>query len=183
MRARQREVKSGCLLEHPFRENRLDHTLFSCLSEYPFQRWFYLKIEKRKCILQYFFLKKYQWSFYGNIHENNCKITFPTNLFGNSPEPDRRVISSRFEWKLNESCVEASPTWDWLIFHYYNLVYHKKGQPNYLHSTLKQVTVSSNFSTNLYSTYWFIQKFGFIKRVDKGWISTVKDLERWRFER
>ena len=27
------------------------------------------------------------------------------------------------------------------------------------------------------------QKFGFIKRVDKGWISTVKDLESWRFER
>ena len=27
------------------------------------------------------------------------------------------------------------------------------------------------------------QKFGFIKRVDKGWITTVKDLERWRFER
>ena len=27
------------------------------------------------------------------------------------------------------------------------------------------------------------QKFGFIKRVDKGWITTVKDLENWRFER
>ena len=27
------------------------------------------------------------------------------------------------------------------------------------------------------------QKFGFIKRVDKGWITTVNDLERWRFER
>ena len=27
------------------------------------------------------------------------------------------------------------------------------------------------------------QKFGFIKRVDKGWITTVKDLETWRFER
>ena len=27
------------------------------------------------------------------------------------------------------------------------------------------------------------QKFGFIKRVDKGWISTEKDLESWRFER
>jgi len=26
-------------------------------------------------------------------------------------------------------------------------------------------------------------KFGFIKRVDKGWITTVKDLESWRFER
>ena len=61
-------------------------------------------------MLQYFFPKKHQWSFYGNIHENNCKITFPTNLFGNSPEPDRRVISSHFEWTLNESCVEASPT-------------------------------------------------------------------------
>ena len=46
----------------------------------------------------------------------------------------------------------------------------------------KQVTVSSNFGSNLYSTYWFIQKFGFIKQVDKGWITTVKDLESWRFE-
>ena len=27
----------------------------------------------------------------------------------------------------------------------------------------------------------YIQKFGFIKRVDKGWITTVKDLESWRF--
>ena len=27
------------------------------------------------------------------------------------------------------------------------------------------------------------QKFDFIKRVDKGWITTVKDLESWRFER
>ena len=27
------------------------------------------------------------------------------------------------------------------------------------------------------------RKFGFIKRVDKGWITTVKDLESWRFER
>ena len=27
------------------------------------------------------------------------------------------------------------------------------------------------------------QKFGFIKRVDKCWITTVKDLESWRFER
>ena len=27
------------------------------------------------------------------------------------------------------------------------------------------------------------QEFGFIKRVDKGWITTVKDLESWRFER
>ena len=26
------------------------------------------------------------------------------------------------------------------------------------------------------------QKFGFIKRVDKGWITTVKDLESWRLE-
>jgi len=26
------------------------------------------------------------------------------------------------------------------------------------------------------------QKFGFIKRVDKGWITTVKGLESWRFE-
>ena len=29
----------------------------------------------------------------------------------------------------------------------------------------------------------FKQKFGSIKRVDKGWITTVKDLESWRFER
>ena len=27
------------------------------------------------------------------------------------------------------------------------------------------------------------QKLSFIKRVDKGWIATVKDLESWRFER
>ena len=27
------------------------------------------------------------------------------------------------------------------------------------------------------------QQFGFIKRVDKGWISTVKGLESWCFER
>ena len=27
-----------------------------------------------------------------------------------------------------------------------------------------------------------LQKFGFIKRVDKGWITNVKDLESWRFE-
>ena len=29
----------------------------------------------------------------------------------------------------------------------------------------------------------FKEKFGFIKRVDKAWITTVKDLESWRFER
>ena len=27
------------------------------------------------------------------------------------------------------------------------------------------------------------RKFRFIKRVDKGWITTVKDFESWRFER
>ena len=27
------------------------------------------------------------------------------------------------------------------------------------------------------------KKFGFVKRVDKGWITTAKDLESWRFER
>ena len=27
------------------------------------------------------------------------------------------------------------------------------------------------------------QKLGFIKQVDNGWITTVKDLESWRFER
>ena len=32
-------------------------------------------------------------------------------------------------------------------------------------------------------TDWLLQKFGFIKRVDKCWITTVKDLESWRFER
>ena len=26
-------------------------------------------------------------------------------------------------------------------------------------------------------------KFGFTRRVDKGWITTVKDLESWRFKR
>jgi len=29
----------------------------------------------------------------------------------------------------------------------------------------------------------FKQKIGFIKRVDKGWIVTVKGLESWRLER
>ena len=32
-------------------------------------------------------------------------------------------------------------------------------------------------------SYILKQKFGFLKRVDKGWITTVKDLESWRFER
>ena len=27
------------------------------------------------------------------------------------------------------------------------------------------------------------QKFGSIKQVDKGWITTMKDLESWRFKR
>ena len=27
------------------------------------------------------------------------------------------------------------------------------------------------------------QKFGLIKQVDNCWITTVKDLENWRFER
>ena len=27
-----------------------------------------------------------------------------------------------------------------------------------------------------------LHKLGFIKQVDKGWITTVKDLESWRFE-
>ena len=27
------------------------------------------------------------------------------------------------------------------------------------------------------------QKFGFMKRVDKGWVTTMKDLESWRLER
>ena len=26
--------------------------------------------------------------------------------------------------------------------------------------------------------FWLKQKFGFIKQVDKGWITTVKDLEK-----
>ena len=30
---------------------------------------------------------------------------------------------------------------------------------------------------------WLLQKFGFIKRVDRGWITTVKDLESWRLKR
>ena len=29
---------------------------------------------------------------------------------------------------------------------------------------------------------WWKDKTGFIKQVDKGWITTVKDLESWRFE-
>ena len=31
-------------------------------------------------------------------------------------------------------------------------------------------------------TNYFLQAFGFIKRVDKGCITTVKDLESWSFE-
>ena len=31
--------------------------------------------------------------------------------------------------------------------------------------------------------FWLKKKFGFIKRVDKDWIATMKDLESWRFER
>ena len=42
-------------------------------------------------------------------------------------------------------------------------------------TTVKRVKLSNNTSAK--------QKFGFIKRVDKGWITTVKDLESWRFER
>ena len=30
---------------------------------------------------------------------------------------------------------------------------------------------------------WNKKSFFFIKRVDEGWITTVKDLESWRFER
>ena len=37
--------------------------------------------------------------------------------------------------------------------------------------------------TTLERLYFMLQKFGFIKRVDKGWVNTVKDLESWRFER
>ena len=34
-----------------------------------------------------------------------------------------------------------------------------------------------------YCSVCFKLKFGFIKRVDKSWTTTVKDLESWRFER
>ena len=42
----------------------------------------------------------------------------------------------------------------------------------------KSILGHAHHSSTIYS-----QKFGFIKRVDKGWITTVKDLESWRFER
>ena len=35
----------------------------------------------------------------------------------------------------------------------------------------------------LYQTNLKKQKCSFIKRVDEGWITTVKGLESWRFER
>jgi len=42
----------------------------------------------------------------------------------------------------------------------------------------------ANFTFNqLYESHKVRKKMGFIKRVDKGWITTVKDLESWRFER
>ena len=42
----------------------------------------------------------------------------------------------------------------------------------------RKLLVLYNFATTK-------QKFGFIKRVDKGWITTVTDLgtQSWRFER
>jgi len=35
----------------------------------------------------------------------------------------------------------------------------------------------------VFGSNWLKQKFGFIKRVDKGWIATVKGLESWCVER
>ena len=54
--------------------------------------------------------------------------------------------------------------------------------------TLVRLTIVSGFLVSketvvLRRWEWSKQKFGFIKRVDKGWITTVKDLESWRFER
>ena len=33
-----------------------------------------------------------------------------------------------------------------------------------------------------FAKFMMKQKFGFTKRVDKGWIATVKDLQSWRFK-
>ena len=41
-----------------------------------------------------------------------------------------------------------------------------------------------NSISRCYPWWTFVmEKIGFIKGVDKGWITTVKDLESWRFER
>ena len=48
----------------------------------------------------------------------------------------------------------------------------------------KKLTSSTRKGEKYYEIYKNEnQKFGFIKRVDKGWITTAKDLESWRFER
>ena len=43
----------------------------------------------------------------------------------------------------------------------------------------------NNFKQQWNSTFYvkIFQIFGFIKRVDKGWITTMKGLESWRFQR
>ena len=43
-------------------------------------------------------------------------------------------------------------------------------------------TINAHVGTHRVRTYQALI-FGFIKRVDKGEITTVKDLESWRFER
>jgi len=44
-------------------------------------------------------------------------------------------------------------------------------------------TLTNIYFSSLSVLAVFLLKFGFIKRVDKCWITTVKDLESWRFER
>ena len=50
----------------------------------------------------------------------------------------------------------------------------------YIFISLRQLTKKIN---KISMSLPWKQNFGFIKRVDKGWITTVKDLESWRFER
>jgi len=50
----------------------------------------------------------------------------------------------------------------------------------HIFSELK-IKLDSDIILTEFTLAW--QKFGFIKRVDKGEITTVKDLESWRFER
>ena len=67
-----------------------------------------------------------------------------------------------------------SSTRKWKYRCKYKLNYDKLGANEFLVS--KETVVLRRWERSK-------QKFGFIKRVDKGWITTVKDLESWRFER
>ena len=53
-------------------------------------------------------------------------------------------------------------------------------EKDFFESTFSRERDIDTWEANIKNT---LQKFGFIKRVDKGWITTVKDLESWRFQR